>query len=207
MEAAPLLARALEESAAEPRDPTATRILDGALDVAAASGIKNLTLEAVARRAGVGRVTVYRHFGDRRGLIEALSVREAKRCLALLDEATTPEQPIDEQIAEGFVAGLRMLREHPLLGRLVEHEPEALLEALTNRRAPIFGLARAYVAGRLAAAKRSGARSDLDLEQVAEVFLRVTASFALIPESVLPLGDDRAARETARRLLVPIVSG
>lgn len=209
MEAASLLQRALDPAAAPPTDATSRRILDGALDAAAASGIKHLTIDEVARRAGVGRVTVYRKFGDRQRLIEALGVREAQRCIALLDEATTPDQPITEQVAEGFVAGLRMLREHPLLSRLVTHEPDVLLHSLTNPRAALFPLARAYVAGRLAAAQEAGVspRTDLDLLQVAEAFLRITVSFALIPDTVLPLDDEDAARETARRLIAPLVRG
>ncbi|HEX2129826.1 MAG TPA: TetR/AcrR family transcriptional regulator [Solirubrobacterales bacterium] len=209
MEAAALLARALDPAAPPPTDATSQRILDGALDAAAASGVKHVTIDEVARRAGVGRVTVYRKFGDRQRLVEALGVREAKRCIALLDEATTPDQPIDVQVAEGFVAGLRMLREHPLLSRLVTHEPDVLLDSLTNPRAALFPLARAYVAGRLAASREAGAgpRTDVDLLQVAEAFLRITISFALIPDTVLPLDDEDAARETARRLIAPIVRG
>jgi TetR/AcrR family transcriptional repressor of uid operon len=207
MEASSLLVRALDPEASAPDDATSRRILDAALGVAAASGIRHLTLDDVARRAGVGRVTVYRRFGDRQGLIEALGVREARRCIEILDAATPPDQPISEQVADGFVAGLRLIREHPLLSRLVAHEPAALLDALTNPRTALFPLARAYVAGRLALAQPAGARSDLDLEQVAEAFLRITISFALIPDTVLPLEDEEAAREAARRLIAPIVVG
>jgi AcrR family transcriptional regulator len=207
MEVATLLARAADPAVIAPEDATSERILDAALDAAAASGIKHLTLDDVARRAGVGRVTVYRRFGDRQGLVEALGVREARRVFAALDAATAPDQPIADQVADGFVAGLRLLREHPLLARLVEHEPDVFLDALTNKRAALFPFARAYVAGRLAGARAEGARADLDLLQVAEAFLRITVSFALIPETVLPLDDEDEARETARRLIAPIVSG
>jgi AcrR family transcriptional regulator len=207
MEASSLLVRALDPETSAPDDTTSHRILDAALDAAAASGIRHLTLDDVARRAGVGRVTLYRRFGDRQGLIEALGVREARRCIEILDEATPPDEPIEEQVADGFVAGLRLIREHPLLSRLVTHEPAALLDALTNPRTALFPLARAYVAGRLALAQPAGARSDLDLEQVAEAFLRITVSFALIQDTVLPLDDEDAAREAARRLIAPIVVG
>ena len=207
MEASSLLVRALDSEASAPDDATSRRILDAALDVAAASGLRHLTVDDVARRAGVGRVTVYRRFSDRQGLIEALGVREARRCIAILDEATSLDQPIEEQVADGFVAGLRLIREHPLLSRLVAHEPHALLDALTNPRTELFPLARAYVAGRLAAARPVGARADLDLEQVAEAFLRITVSFALIPETALPIDGDDEAREVARSLIAPIVAG
>ena len=38
-------------------------------------GVASLTMEAVARAAGVSRVCIYDHFGDRSGLIEALTWR------------------------------------------------------------------------------------------------------------------------------------
>jgi TetR/AcrR family transcriptional regulator, repressor for uid operon len=208
MEAASsLLVRALDPEVAPPDDATSGRILDAALAVAAASGVRHLTVDEVAQRAGVGRVTVYRRFGDRQRLIDALAVREARRCLAVLDAATTPEQPIADQVAEGFVASLRLIRGHPVLSRLATHEPDLLLEALRDDRAPIFALARSYLAGRLAAAERAGARTDIDVGQAAEVLVRLMVSFALIGDSVLPIDDEDEARELARRLLAPILAG
>jgi AcrR family transcriptional regulator len=203
-----LLVRALDPAAAPPDDATSERILDAALELAAASGIRHLTMEDVARRAGVGRVTVYRRFGDRQKLIEALAVREARRCLAILDAATSPDQPMVDQVAEGFVASLRLLREHPLLSRLVQFEPEALLDSMAADRAAIFNLARTYLAGRLAASKSApGSRADIDVDHAAEILVRLMFSFALIRDTDLPVDDSDEAREVARRLLAPIVSG
>ena len=207
MEVATLLARAADPAVVAPDDPTSTRILDAALEAAAASGIKHLTVDEVARRAGVGRVTVYRRFGDRQGLVEALGVREARRVLAMLDESTDLDRPVAEQVADAFVAGLRLLREHPLLNRLVAHEPDVLLDALTNDRAALFPFARAYVAGRLAADRTGGIRDDAELDEIAEAFVRITVSFALMPQTALELEDDDGARDVARRLIAPIVTG
>jgi AcrR family transcriptional regulator len=203
-----LLARALDSQAEPPSDLTSQRILDAALEVAAASGIRHLTMEQVARRAGVGRVTVYRRFGDKQRLVEALAVREARYCLTVLDSATEPDQPLADQVAEGFVASLRLLREHPLLSRLVRFEPDLLLEAMRNDRAAIFALSREYLAGRLRAAQAAGtaAEKDVDVDQTAEVFVRLMVSFALIGDTVLPIDDEDEARETARRLLTPLLA-
>jgi AcrR family transcriptional regulator len=207
MEVATLLARAADPAVIAPDDPTSTRILDAALEAAAASGIKHLTVDEVARRAGVGRVTVYRRFGDRQGLVEALGVREARRVLAMLDESTDLDRPVADQVADAFVAGLRLLREHPLLHRLVTHEPDVLLDALTNERAALFPFARAYVASRLAADRTGGVRDDAELLEIAEAFVRITVSFALVPQTALELEDDERARDVARRLIAPLVTG
>lgn len=197
-----LLARALDPDATAPGDPTSERILDAALALSAASGIRHLTMDEVARRARVGRMTVYRRFGDRERLVESLVVRETRRCLAELDAATDPAQPIAEQVAEGFVTSLRLAAVHPLLSRLARTEPEAVLDALTNGT---FDAAVAFLAGRLRASQRAGVIGDVQVDAAAEVLARLAFSFVLLPESRLPLGDDDALRDLARTLLTPLL--
>jgi AcrR family transcriptional regulator len=62
-------ASALRDAQAE---VTRTRILD-ALVRTMANGVAGLSIAAVAREAGVSTLTIYRHFGSKRGLLEALS--------------------------------------------------------------------------------------------------------------------------------------
>jgi TetR/AcrR family transcriptional regulator, repressor for uid operon len=201
-----LLERALDPAVETPDDATSERILDAALDVAAASGVRNLTMDAVAERARVGRMTVYRRFGSREALIETLGVREARRCLAELDSTVDPGAPADDQIAQGLLASLRLVREHPLLQRLARHEPEAALSALTGDHAAVFEMGRAFVAERVRASQKAGiVDRSLDPEHVAEILVRLGFSFLLIPESALPLEDDERMREIARSLIAPIL--
>src|SRR5919198_5048128 len=151
-----LLTRALDADVEPPDDAVSERILDAALSLAAASGIRHLTMDDVAQRAGVGRMTVYRRFGDKARLVEALTVREGRRCLEELDAAIGPDAPIEEQVAAGFVPSLRLAREHPLLNRLARFEPEAALAALLADGSAVFAAARAFVAARLRASQEAG---------------------------------------------------
>jgi TetR/AcrR family transcriptional regulator, repressor for uid operon len=201
-----LLARALDTAVEPPDDAISERVLDAALELAAASGIRNLTMDDVARRAGVGRMTVYRRFGDKTRLVEALGVREGRRCLAELDAAARPDQPIADQVAEGFVTSVRLAREHPLLNRLARIEPESVLRALTADGGAMFALARAFLAERLRAAQKAGTLDrKVAVDEAAELLVRLSFSFALIEDSVLPLEDPDRARDVARRLIAPIL--
>ena len=201
-----LLARALDTAVEPPDDAISERVLDAALELAAASGIRNLTMDDVARRAGVGRMTVYRRFGDKTRLVEALAVREGRRCLAELDAAARPDQPIADQVAEGFVTSVRLAREHPLLNRLARIEPESVLRALTADRGAMFALARTFLAERLRAAQKAGTLDrKVAVDEAAELLVRLSFSFALIEDSVLPLEDPDRARDVARRLIAPIL--
>ena len=189
-----LLTHAVGADAEPPGDATSARILDAALDLAAASGVQHLTMDAVAQRARVGRMTVYRRFGNKQALVAALGAREARRCLAELDAAAQPEAPIAEQVAAGFATSLRLAREHPLLSRLALLEPGTVLDALTEDGGALFGLARAYLAGRLRESQRAGILGDIEVEEAAELLVRLAVSFVLIPESVAALDDeDRGA--------------
>jgi AcrR family transcriptional regulator len=65
-----------------PETPDAReRLLDAFAVVLKRQGIAATTLEEVARQAGVGSVTVYRRFGDRRGLLEAFFTERTPRRL------------------------------------------------------------------------------------------------------------------------------
>jgi AcrR family transcriptional regulator len=200
-----LLARVLDPKVEPPSDAASERILDAALALAAASGIRHLTMDDVARRARVGRMTVYRRFGDKAQLIDALVVRECRRCLAELDAAIGPDATIEDQVAEGFVTSMRLAREHPLLNRLARFEPEAVLEAFVADGDTVFAAARAFVAGRLRASQAAGVLGAVDVEAAAELLVRLAFSFVLIQESVLPLHDDAKARAIARRLIAPVL--
>jgi len=205
-----LLARAFDpaRAVAVPDDATSSRILDAALAVIAASGVRHLTMDDVARRAGVGRMTVYRRFGDRERLVEALFVRECRRSLAALDAVAPVDAPVVEQVAAGFVVALRIARSHPLLNRLARVEPEALLSALREDGGAVLAMARAFLAARFRASQEAGVLDPArDPDALAELLVRLMLSFVLLEDTVLPLDDDAGARAVAERLLAPLLVG
>jgi AcrR family transcriptional regulator len=76
------------ELRAEQAEETRARIIEGALRVMA-GGAGSVTVPAVAREAGVSVPTVYRHFGTKRELIDAIYPHLAKR--AGLGDLIIPE--------------------------------------------------------------------------------------------------------------------
>ena len=201
-----LLERALSSTLEPPDDPASERILDAALEIAAASGIRALTMDGVADRAGVGRMTVYRRFGSRERLEEALAVREARRCIAELDSMIDPGATVEDQIAQGLLTSLRLIREHPLLERMSRVEPAAALAALNSEGAAVFATSRAFVAERIRVSQTAGmVDRELDPEHAAELLIRLGFSFLLVRESGLPLEDDERMREIASSMVAPIL--
>jgi AcrR family transcriptional regulator len=201
--AARVLTLALSERGEAAPDPAAERMLDAALELADASGLRNLTMEDVARRAGAGRMTVYRRFGSRAALIDALAVRECRRCLAQIASASPPEAPLVDRLAAQGAVTLRLIGEHPLLARVSRFEPEALIRELTRDGSAVLELVRAFMAWQLRDAELP---AGADPELVAELAIRLAASFVLIPETVLPLADEDATRARLRAVLSPLLA-
>src|SRR6476661_2837877 len=65
------------------------QVLDATKAIVTEDGFHAVSIEAVARRAGITRPIVYSHFGDLHGLLEALVERESARALSQL-EAVLP---------------------------------------------------------------------------------------------------------------------
>ena len=123
-------------------------------------GFHAVSIEAVARRAGITRPIVYGHFGDLDGLLEALVDRESERALAQLERVLPKDLSGDP--AEALVAGLRgyleAVRADPVTWRLVLMPPEGAPEVLRER----ITAGRTAVVAELAGVVSPGFGSDLE---------------------------------------------
>jgi AcrR family transcriptional regulator len=196
-----------EPAADEPAivDATASGIADAALRQFELFGVTRSTIEEIARRAKLSRVTIYRRFPGKDALIEAVMLRELRRFLRDLDSAIEPLSDPDEMVVEGFAFTLQAVRSHRLLQRMLESEPEMLLPYLTVKGAQFVGAARDFLAKRIAR-ERKDEHLDKELLTVAEIVVRLILSFLLTPQTPIDLDDPRAVRAFARRYLGPILA-
>lgn len=113
-----------------PEPPLRERILDAVGRLLPRVGLAATTLEGVAKEAGVGVVSVYRQFGDRKGLLGAfIAERTPRRTVAALPLDTPPEAGLLLLARES----LAFLREHRALFLLAfdpDPETRALLAEL-----------------------------------------------------------------------------
>lgn len=187
-------------------DGTTVRILDAALEELLAFGLRRASMEDIARRAGVARITIYRRFPGKDDLVRAVVLREGQRVFAEVDAVVSALDDLDDQLVEGFAAILAAVRSHPLLQRLLVTEADQTITSLTTHGGPVVALGREYLAGHLLDAQREGRLADVDVRAVAEILVRLTLSFLLTPESVIPLATPDDARAFARRFVVPAVA-
>lgn len=167
------------------------KVVASAAAAFAESGLE-AQVEDIARRAGVGVGTVYRHFPTKEALVEALAAEHFER-LADIAEAALEEQgaPWDvftaaiwrsANAAAGDVAWCELIGAHPSTMRAAAHGQARLAAAMSDliARAQADGAMRGDATvedvrtmmcgfGHVAAAQRAGA--GLDWERYLEIAL------------------------------------
>ena len=120
------------------------QLLDVAKAIVVDRGFHAVSIEAVAREAGISRPIVYGHFHDLDGVLEALVAREGRRALGQL-EAVLPAALAARDPRERLVAALggylEAVRADPATWRLVlmpqEGAPRALHERIAHGRGAV----------------------------------------------------------------------
>lgn len=164
---------------ADPRERTRRRILAGAAEAVARHGLAKLDMADVSSSAGVSRGTLYRYFGSRHALLDALSLHEALRfwkgCLDALRDA-----PDARRIEMLVLQATRRVHEHAALRRILETDPALVLSALREQFPRIRGQLEQLLAPQLAAASwvRDGVVSEREL---ADWITRLMVSAFLVP--------------------------
>jgi AcrR family transcriptional regulator len=189
-------------------DATHEKILDAALDRFVEFGLRRNTMDDIAGSAGIGRATLYRRFGDKDQLIQAVIFRECQRNLAAIEDKLKPfTSPLDA-LLESFVLAVSMAHRHPLLERLLTSEPEHILPFLTNRLPRgIATFCRQHLADQIRKAQKTGCVSRRDPEHLAELLMRLVQSMLLSPDyGQVDPGDEKSLRRFAEELLHPLLS-
>jgi AcrR family transcriptional regulator len=132
-------------------------ILDAASETVLSLGVRRTQVSEIARRAGVSRPTVYRRWADSDAIVASLLTREI---LGAVD--AVPSTGDDRAALVRRVVGVAVrLREHPLFGALVDHEPDVLMTYVlqrlgTSQRTVLTGLRTAIATAQAGGTVRPG---------------------------------------------------
>ena len=181
------------------------RVAAAALDEFAEHGIRRTSMEDIARRAGVSRMTVFRRFASKQRLIEIVIAREVHRGMQELDLLWEDAETLEDRLAAGFEFAGRYVRGHPLFDRLLRSEPEVLLPPLTLDGGPVLELYRSLIAHRLQAEVNAGRATTTDLDGVAEVIARLAISLLLTRDGTITLDDPHSVRRLVNLTLLPML--
>ncbi len=181
------------------------RVAVAALDEFAEHGIRRTSMEDIARRAGVSRMTVFRRFASKQRLVEVVIAREVHRGMQELDLLWEGAETLEDRLVAGFEFAGRYVRGHPLFDRLLRGEPDVLLPPLTFDGGPVLELYRSLIANRLQAEVNAGRAATTDLDGVAEVIARLAISLLLTRDGTITLDDPHSVRRLVNLTLLPML--
>jgi AcrR family transcriptional regulator len=109
---------------ASPRGKTRRRLIDAAAELFVAQGYRKTSIDEIARRAGIGKGTVYLHFTAKVDLLTAAVAREKLRSLALAADVYAAGASARDRLRGWVRAALLMVATSPLIARLVDGDEE-----------------------------------------------------------------------------------
>ena len=195
----------LDQSPRPGEDATVDRVAAAAFEVFAEYGIRRATIEDVARRAGVSKMTVFRRFQSKQGLVGVVIAREIRRGMEELDRVWEREQTLEQRVVLGLSFAVNFVRGHALFDRLLRSEPELILPLLTVDGTAALALYRELIGQRLRAEVRAGRAAPTDVDQAAEVLARLAISLLLTREGTITLDDDETIVALVRNVLLPML--
>jgi AcrR family transcriptional regulator len=148
------------------------QLIDAALKVILERGYARVSIEAIARAAGITRPVVYDHFPNLNRLLHAVIEREERMSLEQLDQVV-PEDPGDQEprelLAGGLERFLNAVRSRPATWRIIllplEGTPPIVRQHVQDGRARVLERIERHVRW---AVERSQLPHDLDAELTAQ---------------------------------------
>lgn len=178
-------------------------ILKAAAEEVALVGVGRLSLDVVARQAGVSRSTLYRRFPSRDALITELGHRTFAIAMSRLATVDVDSGPQEAAVA-CFCEGVRILTTDPTMRRFLQLDGDFTVSAGMRQAAEHF-LESASLAMAKALRTAGATMADPDLLGVAELHIRLATSLAQVNSHTLDTGDMHAVRLYAQRHLAQLV--
>jgi AcrR family transcriptional regulator len=197
--------RALSASLpASAEDELHGRILDAAHELFLSFGLRRTTIDGIAKRAGLGRPTLYRRFRDKDAIVQAVFMRESRRLIAEVWGQVADVREPDEVLVRAFVVATRIVATHPLTRRLLDTEAELILPHMMLNAGPLIDLGHALIDAPARELQSRGHFQGLDVELLLEVMARLFLSVVTTPSTRLDASEAKL-EQLAEGVLRPML--
>lgn len=177
-----------------------SRIIGAVRDLAELTGLRKLSMDEVARRAKVGRATLYTYFPGRDALLAAAVADDLARLTDAVSRATAGCDDGEERLVQGFAQAYRSLRQHGPLSAILRINPEILLPFVITDSRDTLDMGSTLIESSLGL-------DDLDETSrgaLSEHVTRLLHTLMLVPQTTFGLQDPDGPEEYARAFLVPV---
>lgn len=178
---------------------TRGRLIEHALDCISRWGIEKVTLNDVARQAGVTRPTVYSYFKTRDDLIRNALMHSTYGFVeGVMQEIRRYTEP-QERFLAGFMYVLEKLPHEPSLKFLTDSDMSQIMSQHAFRTPEATGLTRAMFREILCDQQTN----DAEIDEIIEVSIRFLLSLLTIEGTIER--DTEQMRQFLQRRLLPVV--
>lgn len=201
-----LAGKTVDEQISGDDDNTRTRLLDAAWDMFREVGLARASMDDIARKAGLSRITIYRKFNTRDELIEEVLLREFQRYFTQFRHDIAAATTVEERVVVGFVSSLHTIGNNPLLNSLLRSDPASFISFIAGDNGRLLASVRTFLAGQLRREQAVGnIPASVDPDVAAELMARLCASLLTTPSTVVDLNDHDQLADIARKYLVPMI--
>ncbi|MBA0045126.1 TetR/AcrR family transcriptional regulator [Mycobacterium sp. NPDC050853] len=170
--------------AEDPSDLPASdiRILEATVEVLGICGEQRLTVDMVAERAHLSRMTVFRRFGSKQNLIDIAYRREITKALR---DITGYAEKTDTSVRRATAVATRMVdsaSKIPALQWIIRAEPQEIVRMWRDLEPPGQELGRAFISTLLQDSQLQDPLPAPDADFVADVLIRTVMSLVLVPD-------------------------
>lgn len=195
----------IDASAGNREEASRQKILDCARELYIEFGLRRTTMDDVAKRAGMGRATLYRRFSDKDQLFQAVIFRDVQQDIAKIEAAISRSPNYLEGLLDAFVMAVLLINRSPLLSRLLVTEPDLVLPFLSIQFESSMTFGRQFMAERIAHGQQAKHIKQLPPDMTAEMILRLVQSLMLSPNGTISATDEASVRAFADTLLRPLL--
>ena len=193
-------------AAPEAPEPRVERVLDSAAELLVRWGYQRVTIEDVARHAGIGKGTVYLHFRSKDALFLTVLLRVHREIVGRMADRMTADprevlpsrtmRSVYEELSADPVTRSLYLGDAEVLGRLAHEATGTLGELTTRRQEAVAEHIRLLVEARCL-------RPGLDPDAALYAFAAVGTGFFVVEgfgAAIAPLGTSARAELLGRTL-------
>jgi AcrR family transcriptional regulator len=169
--------------------------LDAAEELFATRGYRASTMEAIARRAGYSRGSLYRQFPTRESLVDALVARTTQRHSAGILRRLPEGADLLDMVVEGMVIVATELIHDPLLRTISDQTDDRTVAAMLANSPALLRMVEASLEALASDTASRGLRPGLRPKDVAQFLIATNISMLL---GVVPGSSDP---DTVRRYI------
>ncbi len=172
------------ELTAQPMDEAPPELYRAAVECFLQYGLRKITLEDIARKAGVSRSTIYRQLGGKPEIIQMIAMRELTALMYEVFELLDPNASLETWGQVAFSEGLHILRTNKVIQKAISDERETLaLLVIQPAQSPNIIELTSMVLAPLIARNKDADRLSLSPQLAATMIVRLLFAQVLITET------------------------